>query len=507
MADYFRAFHFLAPEYLWLVLPLIALIGYLFKKRHNKLSISTTAIAPHLLSELVEQPNKKEGYGPIWAVSIVLLIVIGTLSKPVWQVADTSSQDNPPLYVVMDESSSMNKVDIPPSRNLKAQLIVKHLLQTGMNRPISIIAMAGSSHVLLPPSSDQDLLALYLSYLAPNVMPLDGGDLSNLIARLNNTKGLKLDESQLLLVTDGVSSGEQQLTSFIEKHHITAAVLYLNELGLQTAKNLTVTSFDGRDMTISDNSLRNYFLNFHEKSSKGNHWQDESHWLIIILSIFVALWFRKGWTLQWTLCLLLLLPHSQTAEAGALDWFMTKDQQGMVLMYMGKFQQAEQSFQDPNWKGVACYYQENFKCAEKEFAKIGNAAAIFNMANAAAQDGRYKKAHQLYLALLEVDPNNVKAQQNLDKVDAILLEMKLLSENQHDQHPPPKDAPPPPKDVNDISDGAKRKSLGQVPHSTLKASDVLRNETATNKWLRDISRDPKDFIRRKFLNEYNRELN
>ncbi|GEM81199.1 tetratricopeptide repeat protein [Vibrio superstes] len=507
MLNFLKTFHFLEPNYFALVIPLIILIGYLLYKRRSRLLAPTKAIAPHLLAELVDKPNKKQGYGPIVAVTVVVLIVIGVLAKPVWRVSDTSPEDNPPLYIVMDESSSMNKTDVLPSRNMKAQLVVKNLLTSGINRPIAIVALAGSSHILLPPSEDQDLLSLYLSYLEPGVMPEDGGELSSLVERLSMTKGLKLDSSSLLLVTDGVSSGQQALAGFIQEHQITAATLYLNDLGKQVGKDLYIPSFDGVSMGISDDALQQYFLNTQAGGSESTHWQDESHWLIIIGAIFVALWFRKGWTLQWSLCLLLLMPYSQSSEAGVTDWFLTKDQQGMALMYMGKYEQAEEQFEDPNWKAVACYYQEDFKCAQKEFAKTGDETAIFNMGNAAAQDGRYKTAQQLYVALLKVQPSNQKAEHNLKLVNAILLEMKKLSENQHDSHPPSKDAAPPPKDVNEISDGAKRKSFGQIPHSKLKAADVLTSDAATDKWLRDISLDPKDFVRRKFLSEYNREMN
>ncbi|GEA52249.1 transporter [Vibrio inusitatus NBRC 102082] len=505
MSSFLASFHFLRPMFLTLLGPLVIFVGYLFYKRHHKLRLPSKVVAPHLLSKMIDKPAKGQGYGPIVAISFILLIVIGVLAKPVWRMTDLSPSDNPPLYVVMDESLSMNKIDVAPNRNLKAQLLVKHLVKSGINRPIAVLGVAGSSHILLPPTDDQDLLALYLSYLDPSVMPKDGGDLSTLVSRLKNTQGLKLDRSSLLLVTDGVSSGQHDLTNFIQQHHMAAAVLYMNELGKQSAKALGVPSFDGATMNINDSALQQYFLSNQANSASDSQWQDESHWLIVAVAIIAGFWFRKGWTLQWALCLLLMTTYSQPSQAGAMDWLLTRDQQGMALMYMGKYQKAEQYFQDPSWKAVACYYQEKFTCAQKEFSKTGDSTAIFNMANSAAQDGRYKTAQQLYLALLEIQPENTKVKHNLHIIDEILQKMKRLSEKQHDQHPPSKDAVPPPKDANEISDGAKRKSYGQIPHSTLKATDVLVSDAATDKWLRDISRDPKDFVRRKFLSEYNQE--
>lgn len=503
MLDLFTTLHFLHPVYFFLLVPTGILVAGLMYRRQRRLLKPTKAIAPHLLAELVDKPNRRQGYGPILAIALLLCLMITVLAKPVWQMSNSSPKDNAPLYIVMDESLSMNKRDVAPNRNLKAQLIVKQLIQSGVNRPIALVALAGSSHILLPPSDDQELLSLYLSYLDPKVMPKDGGDLMSLVSRLSATHGLKLDGASLLLVTDGVSSGTEEFSALLDKHHIKTAVLYFNGLGKQISSQLNIPGFDGTSMSISDPALQQYFLNTQDSGVDSSQWQDESHALIIIATLLVALWFRKGWTLQWTLSLLLLMPYSQPSQAGVLDWFMTQDQQGMALMYMGKFQEAEQHFEDPNWKGVACYYQEDFKCAQKQFSKVGDAQAIFNMANAAAQDGRYKTAQQLYTALLDLEPNHIKAQQNLKKIDDILLEMRMLSENQHDSHPPSKDAVPPPKDANEIADGANRKSYGQIPHSKLKASEVLSSKAATDKWLRDISLDPKDFVRRKFLSEYN----
>ncbi|MHA2772130.1 VWA domain-containing protein [Vibrio harveyi] len=505
MFNFIQLFHFLEPKYFLLLAPLTLLVGYLLHKRSSRLLKPTKAIAPHLLAQLSDKPDKVQGYGPILAITLVVVVIILVLAKPVWSVAQNSQDKNPPLYIVMDESLSMNKADVIPNRNLKAQLIVKNLIQSGINRPIAIVAMSGSSHILLPPSDDQNLLSLYLSYLDPKVMPRDGGDLKELVKRMETTDGLVLENSSVLLVTDGGLTGEQAFSDFVKKYQITSSILYMSELGGQVSKELNSHGFDGASMSVTSHALQSYFMNKQAQGSDGVKWQDESHWLIIFATCVVALWFRKGWTLQWAIALFVLLPFSQPSQAAAIDWFMTQDQQGMVLMYLGKYQQAQEHFEDSNWKGVACYYQEDFKCAQREFAKSGNATAIFNMGNAAAQDGRYKTAQQLYQALLAIQTDNTKAKQNLKQINEILLEMKMLSENQHDSHPPSEDAVPP-KDANEISDGAKRKSYGQIPHSKLTATDVLSSEAATDKWLRDISLDPKEFVRRKFLSEYSQEI-
>ncbi|UJF18068.1 VWA domain-containing protein [Vibrio sp. SS-MA-C1-2] len=503
-------FHFLDISLFWLLIPIIALLVWQLLIREKQSPMLKGAIAPHLLRYLIKKPKRSKGLQPLIFVTILLFLLVLIIAKPVWRIADNKQSSHSPLYIVLDQSQSMKKRDVAPDRTTKSKLLINTLINAGINRPISIIATAGSSHVLIPPTKDEALLSLYLSYLSPDVMPEDGGDLARLVKRFKLTDGAVVDNAAILLVTDGMSSGQKQLSYFAKKHHMDLNVLYLNALGKSLATELNVSGFNANSMSVNDNSLIRYYMALGNGSETGS-WQDESHFMIIVLTLIVALWFRKGFTLQWVFSILLFLPLGQQAQASPLDWFVTANQQATYYMTQGNYKKASELYTSPEWKGLACYYDENYTCAIKAYKKLGTKEGLFNMATAYAQNGRYQKAKDLYQAYLTLETDDkqaiAQAKANLKALAPILLEMKQLSENQHDQHPPSQDAPPPPDDVNDISKGAKRKSFGLLPKSKLSANQILSSDKATNKWLRDISKDPKEFVRKKFLAEYNRENN
>lgn len=81
MRNFIQSFHFLEPKYFLLLVPLTLLVGYLLYKRRSRLLKPTKAIAPHLLAQLVDKPNKAQGFGPILVITFVVTIIILVLAK------------------------------------------------------------------------------------------------------------------------------------------------------------------------------------------------------------------------------------------------------------------------------------------------------------------------------------------------------------------------------------------------------------------------------------------
>ena len=507
MAD----FHFLNPQWLWLFLPTIAVLAYLRMRAHRQHNrAGQGVIAEHLAVHFRAESKTDRNVRPIYSAGLISTLMILALSHPVWRQA-TSEGQGAPLLILMDASQSMLKNDIAPSRDARAHLLVNGLLARGLNRPVGLVAVAGSSHVLLPPAIDAGIVKLYLSYLDPGVMPVDGGDLAYLTRVLKDTPGLIVKGTDILLVTDGMSSGFDELRELLAAQDIPIATLTFTALGEQTGKKLGGPTISGDSLTPDNPRL--YTLVTQLKAAgdgSGEDWVDEYRWFVIPAILLLLLWFRRGVTLYWapSAIALFLMVTPNASRADVVDWFFTPDQQGMLLLKMGKYKAAASHFDDPGWKAVSCYYAEDWDCAQKHFAQLATEAGIYNMATAAAQGGEYKLSRDIYSELLKISPDYPHARANYEQVARIVKDINAMSKSQTDEQPPEpdKNAKLEKGNPQNIADGAEKQTFGPRKIKQLTAAEVLKSKAMTDRWLRDISRDPKSFIRAKFQYEYTRNL-
>ena len=500
--------HFLRPDWLWCLLPMLLVLGYLRLRayhQHNK--AGQGIIAEHLAIHFRADSDNKNNVLPIYAVALVSTLIILALSQPAWRQVAAEGQLSAPLLIIMDASQSMLKNDVAPSRDARAHLLVNGLLEQGLNRPVGLLAASGSSHVLLPPAQDPAIVKLYLGYLDPDVMPLDGGDLSYLSRVLVNTPGLLVQGTTVLLVTDGMSTGIDEFKALLKKNKVGLATLAFTALGEQTGKKLGGPVISGDTLTPNNTQLLKTLDELSAQAGgAGSVWVDEYRWFIVPVTLFLLFWFRRGVTLYWAPAAisLLMVTTPNTSQADVMDWFFTPDQQGTLLLKLGKYKAAASRFDDPGWKAVACYFAEDWECARQQFGKIPTEAGIYNMATAAAQGGSYKLARDIYAQLLEISPDYAHAQSNYEQMAAIVQEINDMSESQREESPPdPERATQQDiKQSSERADGSQKQSFGQRPAKQLTADDVLKSKEMTDRWLRDISRDPKAFVRARFQYEY-----
>ncbi len=504
MAD----FHFLQPQWLLLLIPGFLVLAYLrWRGFRQDNRAGQGVVAEHLAVHFRAENRSRHNYWPIYSAGLMATLLVVALAQPVWRQAVTPGQLGAPLLIAIDASQSMTKHDITPSRDARAHLLLNGLLDGGLNRPVGLVAVSGSSHVLLPPAVDTEIVRLYLSYLDPSVMPEDGGDLADLVSVLVGTPGLLTEGASLLLVTDGMSTGANELASMLSERSVDHATLALTDLGEQTANDLGGQVLRGDSLTPGDPRLLKLVRRLSSSGSDdGTSWRDEYRWFLIPVALFLLYWFRRGVTLYWAPLILLVSVglNPTQARAEVADWFFTPDQQGALLLKLGRYKEAASRFDDPGWKGVACYYAEDWACARRAFGEIPTEDGIFNLATAAAQGGSYKLARDIYAALLTINPDYPQARANYEQVARIVEDINRMSESQQPEKPPPPPSGEPSDDIDpsEIADGEKEQAFGEIQRKTLSAEELLHSEEKTERWLRDISRNPKDFIRARFQYEY-----
>ena len=106
--------------------------------------------------------------------------------------------------IAFDTSTSMDAIDVKPSRIEKAKYEVGKLIQGLKGDRVSLIVFAGTSHLYLPLTTDYEAAQLFLSAIDTKMIPNQGTSLSSAIEKAIET--VKKDQNKykvVLLISDG----------------------------------------------------------------------------------------------------------------------------------------------------------------------------------------------------------------------------------------------------------------------------------------------------------------
>ena len=502
---------FSEPLWFLLLMPTLGLLLLLWKQRSSDAVVAAEGIiAPHLARLFSLQGNKKSSLKPILFSALLALLLILSLSDPQVNLS-AGDQTDTPLLIALDLSDSMESKDKnragPLTSLQRGQIIIDDLLQQGFNRPVSLIAFAGSAHQVLPVSNQFELLRLYLGYLDASVMPVQGSDLDALLENINTIEQVKDSGFDLLIVTDGFTVDSDAFNKWIDAKESTALIAALNEQAIDQAKKLDAEVLTGNYLQSGDKQLSQR-LNDLSKDKKSNSAQLTSlgYWFLYPVFLLLLYFFRRGFNLHWAVMLMLFIDvPTNNVQASVLDWWMTADQQGAYYFKQKDYKQAALAFKDPNWKAAAHLYAKDYKKAADIYEKQTDLTGLFNLAVANTKGRNYHEAQKIYTLLLDIDPENNDAANNLTIITSLIKEIQDTGDAQQEEAPPNVSSDP--NDMNDDQLGADKEKIGQreVKVENLSVEELLGSEQKKQQWLRDISRDPKLFLGAKFQAEYNKQ--
>ena len=183
-----------------------------------------------------------------------------------------------------------------------------------------------------------------------------------------------------------------------------------------------------------------------------------------------------------------LLVLSAAVPWSFLNLWLTPDQQGRFAFERHDFTEAAALFEDPFWKGTACYRSGDWNCAIDQFARLVTPEASFNLANAYAQAGEYTTALEAYDQALQLRPGWSAARNNRELVAGLIpAEQQPRDEEQGQPQDPTFD----PDEIRFDEKGDQGKE-GQVEQS------LFSEEQIAEMWLRSVQSTPADFLRLKF---------
>lgn len=445
-------FHFLRPEWLW-VLPLIIGVTVLLARRllaaGNWQNVVDEALAPHVLSL---SANRRSDYR-WWLLGIGGIVAVLALAGPAWQrVEQPVFRSDQALVIALDLSRSMDASDVAPSRLLRARLKILDMLERRASGQTALVVYSANAFTVTPLTTDTDTIAALVNSLSTDIMPSRG---SYPAAAINKGKRL-LEQAgaglgEVLLITDGgSSSAAERAARDLLKSGYTLSVLAvgtregapiprsgggfvtdqsgriavpkleersLRELAQAGGGRFAILSTDNRDLD---------FLLSGEAGQRGartdalmtDQWREEGPWLLLLLLPMAAMAFRRGWVL---LIALAILPMSGPVQATVWDdLWLTKDQQAQEKLQEGAVADAIDLFESPEWRAVAQYRAQDYAVSADAFSAHDDARSLYNRGNALARQGELEAAIDSYEQALQADPENSDAAYNRDLLQQVL---------------------------------------------------------------------------------------
>ncbi|MBW2622555.1 MAG: VWA domain-containing protein [Deltaproteobacteria bacterium] len=189
-------------NFIWL-LPVVIVI-LIVTSRRNKTALARLA-DPELIPRLTEESISGRAFvkGVLLLLTFTLMVI--ALAGPRWgSHYQEVSRKGVDIMLLVDVSPSMLVEDIKPTRLERARREIFDFLRMVQGDRVGLIAFAGAAFVQCPLTLDYAALQMFLSSLAPDLIPVTGTDLGAAIEAGVASFDLKTETDKvLLLITDG----------------------------------------------------------------------------------------------------------------------------------------------------------------------------------------------------------------------------------------------------------------------------------------------------------------
>lgn len=456
-------FHWLRPEYFWLLLPTLLIWG-LFAKLRQPQSAWQHWIAPHLQKELLTVPAKQRQQSVVWLLLIIWLLSVIALAGPSWQrLPMPVFQLKKATVILMDMSMSMRATDLSPDRFTQARFKALDYIDGIKEGELALVSFAGDAFVISPLTQDHNNVRLLLPELSPDIMPVQGSNLEAALVLADQLlKQGGYVQGDVVLFTDGFASSDYtRLRELMDNwpHRLSVLafgtaqgapvrlsngellkdrqgaivlprvpLVQLQQLAELRSGVFAVAGSEDSDVEVllALKPLDKKTDSDEQQKLFGDQWQDNAVYLIWLMLPF-ALWLHKRGALT-VFVLVLFMPKAEAFEWS--DLWQTQQQKAQASYQQGDYSSAWQNFEDPLWKGNAAYKAEDYAAAEQSYRQLDTADSLYNLGNSLAKQQKYQDAIDAYQQALTKNPELAKAQQNLDTVKKALEQQKQQQEQQ-----------------------------------------------------------------------------
>jgi Ca-activated chloride channel family protein len=196
----------------------------------------------------------------------------------------------------------MKVEDVPPDRLTRAVEKIHDLLKQRRGAKTSLIAYSGSAHVVMPMTTDDEIINTFAQALDPKIMPTEGDSAADAL-QLADQSLADAGSGSIVWVTDSVAPEQSAALARWRKQsrtlvHLFPPLLAGSELdGLKmNARNVdaSLVRLSADDSDVRSLARTAKFSNV-ATSEKGDRWEESGYWLTWLMAGLFLPFFRKGW--------------------------------------------------------------------------------------------------------------------------------------------------------------------------------------------------------------------
>lgn len=434
MEQFFTNFHFLRPW--WLLLLFLPLFFYwrYFRSIRSKSSWENVC-DKKLLNFLLIKGSSGQRRMLGWLSLIAFCSTIIAIAGPTWKKleAPMMSPENP-VMILLNLSSEMKKAPPAPSRLERAKYKITDLLNGLKTAQTGLIVYTNEPFLITPITDDADIIENLLPAVNFDIMPSNGDRLDRAISfaveKLQNGGYLN---GNIVIFTSDVG---ERLDLALEAAKNAAANKYrvsIIEANQDKNEKLKLISRYGngiyetlspgeQDIDALADFINKNISELKQSENMQSMWLDSGYYLSLIPLLCCLYFFRRG-----IFVILLLFGFAGNARAG---WFLNNNQEGLQAFNSGDFKQAEQKFEDKDWKAAAQYRLGDYQTAAQNYAGKKDITSQYNLGNALAKSGKIEEAIKKYEDVLKEAPDHEDAKFNLE----YLKKQQQQQQNQQQQN-------------------------------------------------------------------------
>lgn len=319
-------FHFLRPTALLLLLPLTLLLWLLSKQKTTGGNWQQVCDS-HLLRYLIVGTFEKS-YRPLLLLATTWLIAVLALAGPTWQrTLQPVYRSSEAQIIVLDLSPEMGATDVSPNRFTRAKYKIIDILHKYREGQIGMVAFSGEPYVVSPLTDDAETIAAMVPELNPDIMPVSGHNIGSALEKAAQLlKQQVMSQGNIVLITGSTpQASDLAIARQLRKQGIILSVLsvgtktgapipqngggflldqqgaiHIAKLDSKTLQQLAQLG-GGRHVAFSndDRDINQLFTPQHSSYKRSSlvhqQWQDQGHWLVLLILPFALLIFRRGW--------------------------------------------------------------------------------------------------------------------------------------------------------------------------------------------------------------------
>lgn len=181
------------PLWLLILLPPLGLLLWHRWQRQRLIRYADPGLSPWAMTRLSRNQSPRRRQSTLWLLGLFwLLLALGLADPRVPKADGAAMQVQPPILFVVDDSAAMSVQDVSPDRLSRSVQLIRLLLPQLGQRRLGLMVYADQAGLLLPPSTDPDLLRYFLEQipsLAHPVVAPQPDQAFDVAAELSDLKG------------------------------------------------------------------------------------------------------------------------------------------------------------------------------------------------------------------------------------------------------------------------------------------------------------------------------